>query len=289
MPPSSNKTTRILVTGVGFRSTTSPSAQHENIFSSATIKPNIGAGIARRLAGDGFPIIITSTTYSKLSSIRTSLIAQYPDAEISCYALDLLDSRAVVNFVNSLPKDRGIDLVHSAGLGAGNYQLPDDNPYQEAPRTPTDLPPLEFDAVVSTLLNLVQALLPVWRAQTNARIVVVGSMSGIRAVPLGFSHSAAKGGLHQAVRSLTLELNPERIRVSEILPGIVDTGLYDPLSVREAVQRMGDCFGYDYPNAELPMMSVNAVADATHLCLTSDAHILEIAMVADGQFPHTSS
>ena len=111
-------------------------------------------------------------------------------------------------------------------------------------------------------------------------------MSGIRAVPFGFAHVSAKGGLRQAVRSLTLELNPLGIQVSEVLPGIVHTGMYDPLAVDEAIRRMGHSFGYAYVPGKLPQMKPTAVSEAVILCLSCDAHILSIPMVATGQFPH---
>ena len=109
-------------------------------------------------------------------------------------------------------------------------------------------------------------------------------MSGIRPFPYGFSHSAAKGGLHNAVRSLCLELNKKNIRIAEVNPGIVDTGFYDNKEIKKAIIKICKTFGYDLQ--EIPKMPPSSVAKAVKLCLTEEAHFLSINMVALGQIPN---
>jgi short-subunit dehydrogenase len=275
---------RVIITGVGFREP--PDGPPEgNIFATPGLRPNIGAAIAREAVLLGFSVVLVARTSSKLERVRASIINSFPSADVIICPTDLLETQAVKELARKLPSDLELDLVHSAGVGAGNYKLPDDNPYLAVDKTPIELPTIEFEAVVKTLLTIIQALLPRWRQQSNTRIVVVSSMSAIRAVPFGFSHSSSKAGLHQAVRSLTLELNPEGIQVSEVLPGIVNTGFYDSPSVDEVVRRMGQNFGYQYEPGQLPQMEPRAVAEAVMLCLTSSAHLLLVSMVAKGQFP----
>ena len=109
-------------------------------------------------------------------------------------------------------------------------------------------------------------------------------MSSIRPYPLGFSHSSAKAGLHNAVRSLSLELTPQNIFFSEINPGMVDTGGYDSEEVKDSIRIISKSFGYEYD--ELPLMPPESVAEAVMLCLESKAHILNIDLVSQGQIPH---
>ena len=112
-------------------------------------------------------------------------------------------------------------------------------------------------------------------------------MSGLRSYPYGFSHSSAKGGLHSAVRSLSLELAKKNIFFSEVMPGIVDTGMYDNDIVIDTVQKIGKEFGYDYD--EIPKMSPFAIAEIVHTCISSSANILTISVVPNGQWPHTGA
>jgi len=279
---------RLIITGVGYRSDFD-AVSHRNVYRDVDIKPNIGAVVALCAAQSGYRLVLVSRTAQKLENIRSSIIEIVPSAQIDLWPVDLLNPDDVKKCVSLLQNDCEIDLVHSAGLGAGTYQLPGDNPYLEIGETPVELPSLEFESVVRSLLIQVQCLLPRWRKQKQSRIVVISSMSGIRAVPFGYSHSSAKAGLHHAVRSMSLELNPLGIRVSEVLPGIVNTGMYDPPLVDSAIRKMGRSFGYEYEQGKLPQMDPMAVAEAVLLCLNTTAHILQISLVADGQFPFHGS
>lgn len=276
---------RVLILGVGYRA--SPDTVLEtNIYETSGIKPNLGAASALQIARAGYHVVLAAKTARKLERVRESILHYIPQADILTHPVDILNRESVTNLCRSMPDDLEIDLVQSAGLSAGGYILPDDNPYLPVQDIPPDLPTIEFDVVVRGLLNVVQAFLPKWRAQSETRFVVIASMSGIRAYPLGYAHASAKAGLHHAVRSLTLEVTKHRIYVSEVNPGIADTGLYDPPAVRAAVTNIGLEFGYDYRGSELPQMPPIAIADAVVLCLTSPAHILSIDAVAQGQFPH---
>ncbi len=274
---------KIVILGVGFKTNYSYNSS-ENVFLSKDAKVNIGAACARKLAEAGHDLIIISKTPEKINKIKEDLLTLYPKRSVEAKALDVLNTEEVNAFFESLDKNCYYDYVHSAGLGAGGYHIKDDNPYLAFDETPLELPTKEFEVVVKSLLAFVKGFLPFFRNQPKTKVVVVNSMSGIRPYPLGFSHSSAKAGLHNAVRSLTLELNKENIYFSEVNPGMADTGFYDGEAVIEAVLKISKEFGYTYD--ELPQMSPYEVADAVKMCLESSAHILEVNMVSEGQFPH---
>jgi short-subunit dehydrogenase len=137
---------------------------------------------------------------------------------------------------------------------------------------------------------MVQNFEPIFQRGEETRIVVVTSMSGIRPYMYGYSHASAKAGIHHAVRSLTLELSYryKSVYITEILPGIVDTGLYDSEEVIKSVREIGKTFGFfgenEYNQGNFPLMPPSAVAEAIVLALQSGAHILSINIVAHGQF-----
>ena len=274
---------KIIILGVGYKSNDSFNCA-ENIFISPNAKVNIGAACARRLAESGHNLIIISRTKEKIEKVKNDLLKLYPKRSIEAKAMDVLDTKQVQKFFAELDPGCEYSYVHSAGLGAGEYQIKDNNPYLSLEDIPIDLPTKEFEVVVKSLLAFVRGFLPFFRNQMKAKVVVVNSMSGIRPYPLGFSHSSAKAGLHNAVRSLTLELNKERIYFSEVNPGMVDTGFYDGEAVIKSVRKIGQEFGYTYD--DLPQMSPYEVGDAVRMCLESDAHILNIDLVSEGQFPH---
>jgi short-subunit dehydrogenase len=246
----------------------------------------MGAAVAFAAVRRGYSVLLVSRTESKLQQVADSIRELHPGAQISVSATDILDPHSVRALDAALATDREVDFVQSAGLSAVSYEIADANPYRRVEDIPPNLPSLEFDVVVRGLLNVVQTFLPRWEQQSETRLVVVGSMSGIRAYPLGYAHASAKAGLHHAVRSLALELCKRRIYVSEVNPGAVNTGFYDGVEVQAAVRLISKEFGYDYTGKEFPQAPPLEIGELAVQCLIADAHVLTINAVAKGQFPH---
>jgi len=276
-----NKT--IIISGVGFKLKNKLS-KNENIFKSEKAFLNIGCATAKILAKNGNNLILLSRTESKLQLIKNSLQELYTNIKVDYQVIDLINKDSVKYFFSSLNKSIEYNYVHSAGLSAGGYKIKDNNPYLEIDNIPIELPIKEFEVVIKSLLLMIKGFIPIFKKQKSSRVVVVNSLSGIRAYPLGFSHSAAKGGLHNAIRSLSLELAKKNIFFSEINPGIVDTGAYENDSVIESVKKIGKEFGYKYD--EIPKISPIAVAETIELCLRSEANIMTINLLPEGQWKH---
>jgi short-subunit dehydrogenase len=283
-----NKTRTIIISGCGFILTEGYTlSDADNVFRCPNVKINIGTATAFALSEVGYDLILISKTEWKLNRIRQSILEIYPKTNVQVKTIDLLNEVLVKDFISNLPKNIPYDYVHCTGISSGSYNLKDDNPYLAVGETPIDLPTIEFEAIVKSLLIMIQSLLAIFRTQLESRIIVVSSMSSIRSVPFGFSHTSAKAGLHNASRSLALELNKSNIFVSEVMPGAVDTGMYDNEIVKKRIIEMGKMFGYDYN--KIPMMPASSVAEAVKLCLESKSHILSINMVAQGQWPNLGS
>lgn len=278
---------KIIITGTGYR-LLDGYTHGENIFLSEQVKVNIGTATAKYLAEKGFDLILLSRTEEKLKKIQCNIQELFPERDVAYYPIDILKEQDVSKFFQDLPKKNIYSYIHSAGLSTGNYSIEDDNPYLPIEKLPIELPTMEFSVVVQSLLLMVKGLLPFFKNQQLSKVIVINSMSGIRSYPLGYSHSSAKGGLHNAVRALSLELSKRNIFFSEIMPGIVDTGLYDTDAVIKAVKKIGKEFGHNYIN-DIPKMSPYCVAEVVHTCLTNSANILSVNMVPQGQWTHQSA
>ena len=82
---------------------------------------------------------------------------------------------------------------------------------------------------------LARALLPVFTA--DAAVVLMGSVSGLRASPKTPFYAASKAALRNLGASMALALQPRGIRVNMVAPGLIDTPLTDALNQRLARER----------------------------------------------------
>ena len=181
-----------------------------------------------------------------------------------------------------------LDWVQSVGLGAGNVQIKDDNPYLPIGEITTELIEAELSALTSTVA-LMQHLLPHFKAQKSSRIVVVSSMSAVRSFASGSLHMAAKGALSRFVNAAMIELAPQNIFVTDVRPGGVDTGLYDSEIVQKTIRLIASSYGYDWSGDRISLMPPRAVGKAILTALASEGHIPSINLVAQGQWPHEGS
>ena len=71
----------------------------------------------------------------------------------------------------------------------------------------------------------VRALLRAGKLKPGCSIVFIGSIAGIRAIPGNLIYAAGKAALHGVVRTLALELAPQKVRVNMVSPGLVLAGM----------------------------------------------------------------
>lgn len=293
------KDKRIIITGVGYkplektfyhRITSRP--LHNPLFvNDQECKLNIGAAVALALAAEGATIHIVSRTEEKLKNIKLHIceVTGCDKSKVEYCVCDIANKKEVNKFVKSLPKDKTIYWVQSVGLGAGSYKLPGDNVYLLFKDVPEELPSKEADIVLRSTLLMMQALYPIFKKQKETRIVGISSMSAIRSYPGGYSHTAAKAAIHMALRTLAIELEHDNIFVTEVMPGIIDTGMYDKVGVIEAIKRMQKEHNRPYKNAQIPLAPPSSVADLVVTALKSTGHCLDLRIIGHKQWPWDGS
>lgn len=152
--------------------------------------------------------------------------------------LDVADRGEVASLLEEIDgAGRGLDLV----VLAAGVNVPD--------RRIEQLTGERFDHIVGINLtgafNLVAAVLPHLRA-SRGTIILIGSVSGSWPDVSGPAYQASKAGLLALGRGTALEEHTRGVRVTSILPGIVDTPILDnrpqppPPEVREAALQPED-------------------------------------------------
>jgi NADP-dependent 3-hydroxy acid dehydrogenase YdfG len=170
----------------------------------------IGAATARRLAAEGFAVVVGARRVDRLEALAGELTGAGHD--VRAVALDVTDPASVDAFCAAVDECRV--LVNNAGGALGL------EPVVEA-----DLEQWRamYDVNVLGLVRVTQGLLPQLRAGGDGHIVNIGSIAGFEAYPGGAGYNAAKFAVRAISQVLRMELLGEPLRITEIDPGMVET------------------------------------------------------------------
>lgn len=268
----------VIITGCGYKSirhvfTFNSKPTHKSIeIGGKKFKMNIGSATAFYLAKKRIPVIMVSRTKEHLEKIKEGLIRLGCEENlISFIATDLTKDRGINYFIENLPKNKQFYWVQSIGMGGGTYKIPHDNIYLPFEKISPELISVEQE-IVPVTHKLMLRMIPIFRKQIKnhkeSKICVVTSMSGERGYHFGATHVAAKHSLVGYIKGIKNELNDEGIKIYDIRPGAIDTGMYDDSEVKKSIEILSKR-GHMYPkNKDIPVYaSPLDVAKKIHLAL----------------------
>jgi len=178
----------------------------------------IGKKTAIECSKSGAQLIITGRNAERLSQTFEELEGQSHSQIVADVSVDA----GLNELVSSLPKLDGI--VHVAGISK--------------PKPFAFLNRKELDEIMNTNFYgptlLTNILIRKKLLNKNASIVFISSISGVSCSFLGgASYSASKGAINGIIKGMALELAAKQIRVNSILPGMIDTGIFDGSAISE--------------------------------------------------------
>lgn len=180
----------------------------------------IGAGLALDFAKSGAKIVLSARRVELLQDLSSKIQADYPSApKPQILAFDILQSGSYNDALQVIMNKNGkLDVLV---LNPGRAQA---QPAIETPEQGTrDIMELNFFSYV----NLAKAVLPTFVAQKAGKILVISSVSGIIATPLGSSYSASKFALHGYFSALRSEITKlHGISVHIACPGPVESEIH---------------------------------------------------------------
>lgn len=161
-------------------------------------------------------LILAARRLTKLESLKTDLLKQFPEAQIHIAELDVTQTETIKPFLEGLPEEfKDIDiLINNAGKALGSDKVGD-----------IDIADIKdmMDTNVIALINMTQAVLPIFKKKNSGDIVNIGSVAGRDAYPTGSIYCASKFAVKAFTDSLRKELINSKIRVILIAPGVVET------------------------------------------------------------------
>lgn len=219
----------------------------------------IGQAIAKAFAGEGCRVAIAGRRETKLREAAAGWQGRPP---ILTHTVDVADRASVDALFRWAEKELGkIDiLVSNAGINTPE-------------RVMADMSPETWDEVMQInatgTYNCVRAVLPGMRANKDGLIIIMNSISGMRASVLGgLAYCASKFAMTALGTIVSLEEGKNGIRVTSICPGEVDTPLLDGRPVQLSAEHRARILQPD---------DVAEVA-LTVACLPARAHVHELVI-----------
>jgi 3-oxoacyl-[acyl-carrier protein] reductase len=174
----------------------------------------IGLAIARALATNGVDVVICGRDNQKLNEARQAIEGAGP-GKVESFAADVSKSGEVARLFEFVDKVfKGLDiLVNNAGIGVF--------------RTLRELSVEEWDRVIGTNLSgafyCSREAVERFASGGGGSIINISSLAGKNPFSGGAAYNASKFGLNGMSEATMLDHRYDRVRVSYILPGSVDT------------------------------------------------------------------
>lgn len=172
---------------------------------------DIGAAISRRLAQNGFEVIVHAHRHAAAAAAVVEDIQQ-AGGRAQSTVFDITDADACRTVIEKLLQDGPIQvLIHSAGI------------YRDVPMAGMNQDQWRDVLAVSLdgFYNVTQPLLLPMMATRRGRIIAISSVTGLIGNRGQANYAAAKAGLHGAVKSLALEAAARGVTVNVIAPGVI--------------------------------------------------------------------
>ncbi|HYB98904.1 MAG TPA: SDR family NAD(P)-dependent oxidoreductase [Candidatus Limnocylindrales bacterium] len=208
----------------------------------------IGAASARRLAADGFDVVIGARRTDRLAALASEIGARWAP-------LDVTNQASVDAFCAPLPTVHV--LVNNAGGAKGLAPLAEAN--EEHWRW-------MYETNVLGLMRMTRGLLPALERSGDGHVVNVGSIAGIETYAGGAGYTSVKHAVRAISHTLRLELLGRPVRVTEIAPGLVETEF-------SLVRFDGDAERASKVYAGMQPLTADDIADCISWAVTRPSHV----------------
>lgn len=174
----------------------------------------IGLAISRRLATEGYRLIITGRRKERLETLQKELESDGTPVLSLCF--DVRKRDEVENSFAQRPKAwQDIDvLINNAGLAAGLEPIQEGN---------IDDWERMIDTNIKGLLYVTKALAPQLIARRKGHIFNIGSVAGKEVYPGGNVYCATKHAVDALSKAMRIDMLPYGIKITQIAPGAVET------------------------------------------------------------------
>jgi 3-oxoacyl-[acyl-carrier protein] reductase len=190
----------------------------------------IGFATAKRLASDGFTVILLGRDGESLANSAIKIKELVPHAVTDCVEVDVADADSVRNaFQRIFTKHRRLDvLVCNAGLlEDALIGMVTDHQIRKV-----------FGTNVDGVLYCCQYAARLMTRNGGGSIVTVSSIIGLTGNIGQTVYGGSKAAVIGIMKSLAKELAPSNIRVNAVAPGFIDTDMARSISREKFKERL---------------------------------------------------
>ena len=214
----------------------------------------IGYAIVKKYLENGAKVVLFGSRDETVNKALTALKEENPDWEVSGYAPNLLDPKALEETIAKIKEQYGrIDiLVNNAGI-SDSTKIDDYTAEQFAK---------VMDLNVKAIFNAIMPTVKIMKEQGGGCIINTSSMVSISGQPSGVAYPTSKTAVNGLTWSLARELGPSNIRVNALACGVIDTkmnSMLTPEDKKELVEEIpSGRFGTPEEVAKLAWQVANA-------------------------------
>lgn len=224
----------------------------------------LGEHFARRLAADGWHVVLAARRLERITSVVAELTAS--GASAVAIEMDVTDPNSVADAFAAIAGSLDV-VVNNAGISGEGAAI--------------DMPPDQFDAVVQTNLNgvfhVAQAAARRMKTTGGGAIVNIASILGLRVAGGVAAYAASKAGVIQLTKALALEWARYGVRVNALCPGYIETPINSAFFATEA----GKALIKRIPQRRLGQLS-DLDAPLRLLCSPDAAYMTGSVLAVDG-------
>ncbi|AZQ43077.1 SDR family NAD(P)-dependent oxidoreductase [Nonlabens ponticola] len=232
----------------------------------------IGLATAQLLASNDYRLILCGRNSEKLAELQNELGEK---TDVTTLEFDVRDKDRVHELIQGLPAEFSqIDvLINNAGNAHGL------DPIDKGSVDDWDA---MMDINVKGLLYVSHAIIPQMRERESGHIINIGSTAGKEVYPNGNVYCGSKHAVDAITTGMRLDLNPYKIKVGAVNPGLVETNF-------SKVRFKGDTDRADKVYQGYKALQPEDIADVILFALTRPAHvnIADLTMMCTAQASST--
>lgn len=219
----------------------------------------IGAAIAKRLAKDGFDVVINDISQEVLDSSTVAEECRAFGVRAECYAADVSDYSQCEAMVKWVKEQFGtVDvLINNAGITRDGLMV----------QMGEDIYDMVIRINQKSVFNMTKLCVKQMIRQRSGRIVNLASVAGLYGNPGQMNYSASKGAIIAMTKTTAKEVGSRGITCNAVAPGFIQTPMTDKLTEeqRNAMLQMIAMKRYGQPEEIAGVVSFLCSEDSSYV------------------------